>query len=117
MTTQLIKEHSDAIPKEHFSTLYFSLDACKRGFLRGCRPIICIDGCHIKTRFKGNLLCAVGLDPNDCIFPIAMGLVEVESTSSWEWFLTNLKNDLNIINTGPYTIMSDKQKVIPFFTN
>ncbi|KAM0833359.1 hypothetical protein ACQ4PT_064317 [Festuca glaucescens] len=70
----------------------------------------------VKTRNTASILNArcdgklVGLDPNDCIFPIAMGLVEVESTSSWEWFLTNLKNDLNIINTRPYTIMSDKQK-------
>ena len=27
-----------------FSSLYVSLDACKRGFLAGCRPIICLDG-------------------------------------------------------------------------
>jgi hypothetical protein len=39
--------------------------------------MICIDGCHIKTKFKGQLLTAIGIDPNDCIFPIAMGLVEV----------------------------------------
>ena len=57
------------------------------------------------------MLTAVGIDPNDCIFPIAMGLVEVECTSSWEWFLTTLKQDLNITNTSPFTIMSDKQKV------
>lgn len=94
-----------------FSTLYFALDACKRGFLKGCRPIICFDGCHIKTKYGGQLLTAVGVDPNDCIFPIAMAVVETESTMTWEWFLTTLKNDLHIENTAPYTIMSDKQKV------
>ncbi|KAM0827899.1 hypothetical protein ACQ4PT_067889 [Festuca glaucescens] len=36
--------------KEHLSTLYWSYDACTRGFLKGCRLFICIDGCHIKTR-------------------------------------------------------------------
>lgn len=36
-----------------FGTLYMSLDACKRGFLKGCRPLICLDGCHIKTKFGG----------------------------------------------------------------
>ena len=97
--------------KEHLANVYWSYDACKRGFLAGCRPIICIDGCHIKTRYKGCLLTAVGIDPNDCIYPIAFGLVEVECTSSWEWFLTTLKEDLNITNTSPFTIMSDKQKV------
>jgi hypothetical protein len=98
--------------KEHLATLYWSYDACKRGFLEGCRPLICIDGCHIKTRYKGVLLTAVGIDPNDCIFPIAMGVCEVECTSSWEWFLTILRDNLNITNTGNFTIMNDRQKVI-----
>jgi hypothetical protein len=64
-----------------------SLEACKRGFLEGCRPIIFIDGCHVKTRYTGQLLCAVGIDPNDCIFPIAIVAVEVEATINWTWFL------------------------------
>lgn len=93
-----------------FSTLYMSLDACKRGFMAGCRPLICIDGAHIKTKFGGQLLTAVGVDPNDCIFPIAMAVVEVEDTQTWKWFLNTLKEDLGIENTGAWTIMSDRQK-------
>ncbi|KAM0850632.1 hypothetical protein ACQ4PT_052969 [Festuca glaucescens] len=96
--------------KEHLATMYWSYDACKRGFLAGCRPLICVDGCHIKTRYKGVLLTAVAIDPNDCIFPIAMGMVEVECKSAWEWFLQTLKDDLNITNTSHWTIMSDRQK-------
>jgi hypothetical protein len=96
---------------ERFSTLYYSIDACKRGFLKGCMPTICIDGCPIKNKHGGQLLTTVGIDPNECIYPIAMGVVEVGSTSTWKWFLSTSKNDLNILNTGPYTIMSDKQKV------
>jgi len=67
----------------HFSTCYMSLDACKRGFLSGCRPVICLDGCHIKTKFGGQILTAVGIDPNDCIYPVEMGVVEVESLATW----------------------------------
>jgi hypothetical protein len=110
LSTNSSKEGTSSVSKQHLATLYWSYDGCKRGFLEGCRPMICIDGCHIKTKFKGQLLTAVGIDPNDCIFPIAMGLVEVESTSSWEWFLTTLRDDLNISNTTHFTIMSDKQK-------
>ena len=54
---------------------------------------------------------AVGMDPNDCIFSIAMAVVEVESFVSWQWFLETLKAELGIINTYPWTIMTDKQKV------
>ena len=71
------------IVNSHFSNCYMSLDACKRGFLAGCRPVICLDGCHINTKFGGQILAAVGIDPNDCIYPIAMGVVEVESLATW----------------------------------
>ena len=94
-----------------FNKLYMCLDACKRGFLLGCRPVIFLDGCHIKTRYRGQLLAAVGVDPNNCIFPIAIVVVEVEDTPNWVWFLDTLKRDLGIINTEPWTIMSDKQKL------
>jgi hypothetical protein len=95
----------------YFNTCYMSLAACKRGFLAGCRPLICLDGCHIKTKFGGQILTAVGIDPNDCIYPIAIAVVEVESKATWKWFLQTLKEDLGIINTYPWTVMTDKQKV------
>jgi hypothetical protein len=94
-----------------FSCLYMCIDACKRGWLKGCRPIICLDGTHIKTKFGGQLLTAIGVDGNDQIYPIAWAIVEVECYNSWKWFLTTLKQDLSIMNTSPFTIMSDKQKV------
>ncbi|KAM0825404.1 hypothetical protein ACQ4PT_069581 [Festuca glaucescens] len=93
-----------------FKRCYMSLDACKRGFLQGCRPIIFIDGCHVKTRYRGQLLCVVGIDPNDCIFPTAIAAVEVEDTANCSWFLQTLKADLDIANTTPWIIMSDKEK-------
>jgi hypothetical protein len=95
-----------------FRRAYMSLEASKRGFLQGCRPIIFIDGCFIKTRYRGQLLVALGIDPNDCIFPLAIAAVEVEDTPNWTWFLETLKKDLDIVNTTPWTIMSDKQKVM-----
>jgi hypothetical protein len=40
LSTNHSKESTHAVRKEHLATLYWSYDACKRGFLKGCRPIM-----------------------------------------------------------------------------
>ena len=37
---------------------YICWVALKRGFLEGCRPLIEVDGCHLKGPYKGILLTA-----------------------------------------------------------
>ncbi|KAK8617712.1 hypothetical protein V6N13_080619 [Hibiscus sabdariffa] len=69
-----------------FQRMYICLQACKEGF-KSCRPIICLDGCHLKGYHQGHLLAAVGVDANDCIYPIAFVVVDSENHSSWCWFL------------------------------
>ncbi|KAJ3697435.1 hypothetical protein LUZ61_001140 [Rhynchospora tenuis] len=93
-----------------FKRAYMCLAACKEGFLAGCRPIISLDGCFLKTRYGGQLLSAVGIDANDCIFPIAYAVVETENSASWKWFLQLLGNDLEVRNSHSWTFMSDRQK-------
>ncbi|KAL0350430.1 UNVERIFIED_CONTAM: hypothetical protein Sradi_4192200 [Sesamum radiatum] len=61
-----------------FDRMYFSLWALKKGFLEGCRPIIGLDGCFLKTVYGGQLLVAVGRDGNDNMFPIAMAVVQLK---------------------------------------
>ena len=51
------------------------LDIVKRGFLVACRPIIGLDGCHLKGEYGHKLLVAVGRDPNDNYFPQNQGLI------------------------------------------
>lgn len=58
------------------------LDALKKGWLQGCRPIIGVDGCFLKSYCCGKLLTAVGRYGNNQIFPIAWAVVEVESKDS-----------------------------------
>ncbi|CAN1225614.1 hypothetical protein LINPERPRIM_LOCUS2523 [Linum perenne] len=96
-----------------FKRMYCCLAACKDGFLAGCRKIICVDGCFLKTVHGGQLLSAVGIDGNYGIFPIAYGMVGVENGDNWLWFLQYLCRDLDIDEntSGGWTFMSDKQKV------
>jgi hypothetical protein len=55
-----------------FLWLYMSLTACKDSFRQACRPVISVDGCFLKGRYGGQLLAAVGRDPNDNIYHIAV---------------------------------------------
>ena len=93
-----------------FERMYICLDACKRGFLEGCRPLIGIDGCHLKGTTGGQLLVAVGKDGNDNIFPIAFAIVEIENKSSWTWFLQCLLDDIGHVDENGWVFISDRQK-------
>lgn len=93
-----------------FKRLYICWGALKRGFQLGCRPIIGLDGCHLKGPFGGIILTAVGIDANNQIYPFAYAVVGKEKYKTWHWFLQLLGEDLNIQNSGTYTFMSDKQK-------
>ncbi|KAL0278014.1 UNVERIFIED_CONTAM: hypothetical protein Sradi_7304000 [Sesamum radiatum] len=96
--------------EEMFSRFYVRFGTLKAGFKAGCRPIIGVDGCHLKGPNGGILLTAIGVDPNNNLFPIAHAVVNKECRETWEWFLIILKHDLNIIRQHEYTFMSDKQK-------
>ena len=77
-----------------FMRFYMCFNACKKGFLAGCRKLIRLDGCHLKGRFKGQLPCAIGKDANDNIFPIEYAVVEIENKESSRWFLEILIDDI-----------------------
>ncbi|KAK8651093.1 hypothetical protein V6N13_140707 [Hibiscus sabdariffa] len=94
-----------------FQRMYVCPQACKEGWKVGCRRIIGLDGCFLKGYFQGYLLLAVGVDANDCIYPIAYAAVESENMSSWYWFVEILKTDLEIDNSFNICFMSDKHKL------
>lgn len=100
--------------ENRFERLYVCLHACKTGFLAGCRPVVGLDGCHLRGPHKGVLLSAVGIDPNDQLYPIAYAVVELENKKTWKWFVTELVNDLQIMDEDKWTFMTDKQKVCTF---
>ena len=66
----------------YFQRLYMCLEACKRGFLAACRPIIGLDACHLETKLGGHLIAAVAKDPNEEYFPLAIVVVEAKTKDS-----------------------------------
>ncbi|GAV84813.1 hypothetical protein CFOL_v3_28255, partial [Cephalotus follicularis] len=62
-----------------FKRIFICYEASRKGFTVGCRPFIGIDGCHLKGPYGGVLLCAIALDGDQGLFPIAFVVVEIES--------------------------------------
>ncbi|KAI5354943.1 hypothetical protein L3X38_007838 [Prunus dulcis] len=79
-----------------FEWIYICLAGSKKGFLEGGRPVLGVDRCHLKEPCSGQILTAVGVDGNKGMFPLAYVVVEIESKSSWIWFLELLIVDLGI---------------------
>ncbi|XP_022889094.1 uncharacterized protein LOC111404533 [Olea europaea var. sylvestris] len=59
--------------------------------MRYLRPVICVDGSHLKGPYKGTLLMATGQDANKQIYPLAWEIIDAETNRSWMWFMSNLK--------------------------
>jgi hypothetical protein len=76
-----------------FQRIYVCFDACKKVFLAGCRRVIGVDGCFFKGACYGELICALGRDAKNQIYPVAWALVEKETEDSWTWFLCLLQKD------------------------
>lgn len=60
-----------------FDRCYVSFAACKDGF-KELRHIIGLNGCHLKGKYGGILLTAVGIDAINNIFPICWAIVKSE---------------------------------------
>lgn len=94
-----------------FEAMYVCLAPLRTGFLTGCRRIISVDGCFLKGRYGGQLLSDVGVDANNCSYPIAWAIVNKENRENWIWFLQLLGEDLSIEDSHSWAFISDRQKV------
>ncbi|KAL5564297.1 hypothetical protein UlMin_027461 [Ulmus minor] len=95
----------------HFQRIFICLEACKWGFLEACRPVIGIDGCHLKGPYGGIMLSAISLEANLGFFPVAYAIVETENRETWCWFLELLKEVVGRdLQQNPWCILSDRQK-------
>ena len=92
-----------------FERFYVCLKACKDGFLNGCRPLVGLDGSHLKGAYSGQVFSAVAMNGNENIFPVAYAVVEQENKVTWCWFIQLLLNDIG--STKALTFMSDRCKV------
>ena len=101
---------NEVYPNPKFQRIYMCLQGLKEGWLAGCRKIIGLDGCFIKGHHTGQLLIAIGVDPNNHMYPIAYAIVEFETRDSWTWFLEFIGADSCLDNSHGLSWISDKHK-------
>ncbi|CAA2983250.1 uncharacterized protein LOC111377493 isoform X1 [Olea europaea subsp. europaea] len=97
-----------------FQRLFISFQASIYGFLNACRPLLGLDRTFLKSKYLGTLLLATGFDGDGDLFPLAFGVVDEENDDNWMWFLSELRNllEVNTENMPRLTILSDRQKGI-----
>jgi hypothetical protein len=80
-STVVVNKEDDAEPPI-FRRMYICLHACKEGFKEGCRKVVGLDGCFFKGATNGELLCALGRDANNQMYPIAWAVVDKENNEN-----------------------------------
>lgn len=86
-----------------------SFKASLDGFIKGCRPMIGLDGCFMKGKYGGVTFSATALDGNNGSFLLAIYLARGETYENWFSFLEILKPHI-MKHNNPITSMSDMGK-------
>ena len=66
-----------------FQRYYVCFGACARSFKSSLRPLIALDGTHLRGKYPGALLIAVCQDGDHGLFPLAFAIVESECYATW----------------------------------
>ncbi|XP_022156834.1 uncharacterized protein LOC111023667 [Momordica charantia] len=76
---------------KYFKYAFMALGCYIRRFSSCIRPVLVIDGAHLKGKYRGVILITSSVDGNNQIYPLAFELVDQESDQSWTWFLNMVK--------------------------
>ena len=76
--------------EDRFNYLFLTLPASMAAY-KYCRPVVCVDGAHLKGKYKGMMFVPVCMNANNSIFPLAWGIGDIENDASWLWFFSKFK--------------------------
>ncbi|GJX64302.1 multidrug resistance-associated protein 5 [Tanacetum coccineum] len=96
--------------KTYFDRFYVCFAGLADGWKAGCRKIITLDGCFLKSPNQGKILTAIRRDRNNHIYPVSWAVVNVENKDNWTWFLKLLEEDLGCSRGNGLTLIFDQHK-------
>lgn len=65
-------------PTGNFEAVFFAPAGCKRACAQ-IRPILAVDGIHTRSKYRMQLLIAVGIDANNNRVPVCWALVPIKN--------------------------------------
>ncbi|MQM02811.1 hypothetical protein Taro_035579, partial [Colocasia esculenta] len=94
---------------QRFKRFFICFQVFAYGFEVGCRPMLFLDGTHMKQhRVQGVILAASVLNGNNELFTVAYSIADSETCDNWVWFLQNLKKAL--LSDRRIVFLSDRGK-------
>ncbi|XP_059318839.1 uncharacterized protein LOC132069518 [Lycium ferocissimum] len=92
-----------------FLYVFIALYAFIKGFVC-CRPIMVVDGSHLKTAYNRTFVSASTLDGAGNILPLAYGVIDSENDKSWTWFFERFREAYGVREN--MCIVSDRHESI-----
>ncbi|KAH9655138.1 SWIM-type domain-containing protein [Citrus sinensis] len=75
---------------DNFLYYFVAIGSSIKGFMQCMRPVIAVDGTHLKGLYRGTMFVATCPDGNNQLYPLAIGVMDSENNDAWEWFMTKL---------------------------
>ncbi|KAH9794536.1 SWIM-type domain-containing protein [Citrus sinensis] len=75
---------------DNFLYYFVALGSSIKGFTQYIRPVIAVDGTHLKGLYHGSMFVTTCLDGNNQLYLLAIGVMDSENNDAWEWFMTKL---------------------------
>jgi hypothetical protein len=113
-TTAIVKCKTEDGDVQRFHCMFVSYPASGFGFSH-CRPVLGLDGTHLKSKYRGVLVTATATDANGSLFPLTYGIVDAENDDNWLWFATVLHDVISqyspsYLAPGVLSFVSNRQK-------
>ena len=93
-----------------FHALFVASIGSRQAFTQ-YRKFTGIDMCHTHSALNYVLTVNTGLDANDALVIFSYGLLRVENTANWTWWMEHSRVALVGLNREDSAVISDRQKV------
>ncbi|KAH9762892.1 SWIM-type domain-containing protein [Citrus sinensis] len=98
--------HLERDRDDNFLYYFVALRSSIKGLMQYIRPVIAVDGTHLKGLYHGSMFVTTCLDGNNQLYPLAIGVIDSKTNDAWEWFMMKLHGVIG--NRPELVIISDR---------